>query len=381
MVVMSGVEDANLMEHFSSLEDPRRAQGRRHNLLDIVAMTICAVVAGAEGWDDVELFAQCKVQWFGRFLELPNGIPCSDTFARVFARIDPDRFRDCFRAWVSSVHRLTQGEVIAVDGKTLRRSHDRRADKEAIHMVSAWATENSLVLGQARTDAKSNEITAIPELLQLLEVSGCIVSIDAMGCQKEIARTILERGADYVLAVKGNQGRLYGDLRDLFEGAEESGYKGVPHDWATTLNKGHGRIERRECRTTSDPSCLEYLSTAGDWPGLRSIGMVRSERSEGEHVSVETRYYISSLESDAQKLLGAARSHWGIENSVHWVLDVSFREDESRVRTGNAPENLATMRHAALNLLRQDRHSKRSVKAKRKLAAWDNDYLLSILSN
>ena len=378
---MSDGEGRGFVEHFSSLDDPRRPQGRRHKLLDIVAMTICAVVAGAEGWDDVELFAQCKVQWFRRFLELPNGIPSSDTFARVFARIDPDRFRDCFVEWVRSVHRLTQGQLIAVDGKTLRRSHDRRAGKEAIHMVSAWASENSLVLGQTRTDAKSNEITAIPELLQLLDVSGCIVSIDAMGCQKEIARTILKRGADYVLSVKGNQGRLYDDLRDLFEGAEEPGYDGVPHDFATTLNKGHGRIERRECRTTSDPACLEYLSTAGDWPGLRSVGMVRSERRGGEQVSVETRYYISSLESDARRLLEAARSHWGIENSVHWVLDVSFREDESRVRNGNAPENLATMRHAALNLLRQDQHSKLSIKAKRKLAAWDNDYLLSILSN
>ena len=248
-------------------------------------------------------------------------------------------------------------------------------------MVSAWASENSLVLGQVRTDAKSNEITAIPELLKLLDVSGCIVSIDAMGCQKEIAWTILERGADYLLAVKGNQGRLYDDLRDLFEGAEELGYDGVPHEYATTLNKGHGRIERRECRTISDPACLEYLSTAGDWPGLRSVGVVRSERREGERVSVECRYYISSLESEAQRFLGATRSHWGIENSVHWVLDVSFREDESRVRTGNAPENMATMRHAALNLLRQDKHSKISIKARRKLAAWDNDYLLSILSN
>ena len=201
---MSDGEGRGFVEHFSSLDDPRRPQGRRHKLLDIVAMTICAVVAGAEGWDDVELFAQCKVQWFRRFLDLPNGIPSSDTFARVFARIDPDRFRDCFVEWVRSVHRLTQGQLIAVDGKTLRRSHDKREGKEAIHMVSAWASENSLVLGQTRTDAKSNEITAIPELLQLLDVSGCIVSIDAMGCQKEITRTILERGADYVLSVKGN---------------------------------------------------------------------------------------------------------------------------------------------------------------------------------
>ena len=282
---------------------------------------------------------------------------------------------------MNSIQQLTQGQVIAVDGKTLRRSQDRTAGKEAIHLVRAWAWENSLVLGQTRTDAKSNEITAIPELLKLLDVSGWIVSIDAMGCQKEIAQTILEGGADYLLGVKGNQGWLYDDVRDLFEGAEEAGYDGVPHDLATTLNKGHGRIERRECRTTSDPACLEYLSTAGDWPGLRSVGMVRSERREGDRVSVESRYYISSLESDAQRFLKATRSHWGIENSVHWVLDMSFREDESRVRSGNAPENLATIRHAALNLLRQDRQSKISIKAKRKLAAWDNDYLLSILSN
>ena len=379
--MMSGGGKSSLMQHFSGLEDPRRPQGRRHNLLDIVAMTICGVVAGAEGWDDVELFAQCKEDWFRTFLELPNGIPCSDTFARVFTRLDPDRFRECFTDWVSSIHRLTQGEVVAIDGKTVRRSHDRRTGQEAIHMVSAWASENSLVLGQTRTDAKSNEITAIPRLLELLELKGCIVTIDAMGCQKDISRTILDRGADYVLAVKGNQGQLHQDIGDLFQAGDGTGVNDLPHDYATTLNKGHGRIERRECWSISDPACLEYLSAAGDWPGLRSVAMVRSERREGEQVSVETRYYISSLESEAQRFLGATRSHWGIENSVHWVLDVSFREDESRVRTGNAPENLATMRHAALNLLRQDRRSKRSVKAKRKQAAWDNTYLLSILSN
>ena len=378
---MSGKGKASLMQHFSGWEDPRRAQGRRHNLLDIIALTICAVVAGAEGWDDVELFAQCKEDWFGAFLELPNGIPCSDTFARVFARLDPDRFRECFAGWVSDIHRLTQGQVVAIDGKTVRRSHDRRAGQEPIHMVSAWASENSLVLGQTRTDAKSNEITAIPRLLEMLELKGCIVTIDAMGCQKDIARKVLDREADYVLAVKGNQGQLYQDIGDLFQAGDGTGVNDLPHDYATTLNKGHGRIERRECWTISDPACLEYLSTAGEWPGLRSVGMVRSERREGEAVSVETRYYISSLESEAQRFLWAARSHWGIENSVHWVLDVSFREDESRVRMGNAPENLATMRHAALNLLRQDRRPRISIKAKRKLAAWDNTYLVSILSN
>ena len=374
-------ESSSLMEHFGSLEDPRRAQGRRHNLLDIVTMTICAVVAGAEGWDDVELFAQCKEDWLRRFLELPNGIPCSDTFARVFARIDPERFRACFQEWVNSIQQLTQGQVIAIDGKTLRRSHDKRGGKGAIHLVSAWAAENSLVLGQTRTDAKSNEITAIPRLLELLELQGCIVTIDAMGCQKEIARKILDRGADYVLAVKGNQGQLRRDIGDLFQGGDGTGTPDLPHDYATTLNKGHGRIERRECWTISDPAGLEYLSPVGDWPGLRSVGMVRSQRRAGAEVSVETRYYISSLGAEARRFLETARSHWGIENSVHWVLDVSFREDESRVRTGNAPENLATIRHAALNLLRQRQHSKISIKAKRKLAAWDNDYLLSVILN
>ena len=215
----------------------------------------------------------------------------------------------------------------------------------------------------------------------MLELKGCIVTIDAMGCQREIARTILDCGADYLLAVKGNQGQLHQDIRDLVQAGDGTGVNDMPHDYATTLNQGHGRIERRECWGISDPACLEYLSTAGDWPGLRSVAMVPSERREGEQVSVETRYYISSLESEARRFLGAARSHWGIENPVHWVLDVSFREDESRVRTGNAPENLATMRHAPLNLLRQDRHSKPSVKANRKLAAWDNTFLLSILSN
>ena len=330
---------------------------------------------------DVELFAKCKGQWFGRFLDLPNGIPCSDTFGRVFARIDPDRFRDCFMEWVSSVNWLTQGQVIALDGKTLRRSHDRNAGKAAIHMVSAWASENSLVLGQTKVDAKSNEITAIPELLHLLDVSGCIVTIDAMGCQKKIAEQIMSQEADYVLAVKENQGRSLEDVADLFSWGRRTGFEAMEHDFCRTLEKGHGRIETRLCWTIDDPEQLSFLDTGGDWPGLRSIGMVTAQRRQGDRVSVESRYYISSLESDAQRLLQATRSYWAIENSVHWVLDLAFREDESRVRTGNAPQNLAIIRHMALNLLRRDLTSKTSIKARRKLAGWDNDYLLSILAH
>ena len=283
--------------------------------------------------------------------------------------------------WVRSVSRLTQGQVIALDGKTLRRSHNRNSGKAAIHLVSAWATENSLVLGQTKVDAKSNEITAIPELLNLLDVSGCIVTIDAMGCQKKIAQRIVSREADYVLAVKENQGRLLEDVKDLFSCGQRTGFEGMPHDFCQTLNKGHGRIETRRCWTLDDPDQLSYVETGREWPGLRSIGMVTAERREGGRVSVESRYYISSLGSDAGRLLQATRSHWGIENSLHWVLDLSFREDESRVRTGKAPENLALIRHLALNLLRQDRASKTSIKARRKQAGWDNDYLLTILSN
>ena len=248
-------------------------------------------------------------------------------------------------------------------------------------MASAWAAENTLVLGQLKVDDKTNEITAIPELLNLLDVSGCVVTIDAMGCQRKIAQQIERQEADYLLAVKENQGKLLEDVPDLFSCVKRTGFADMRHGFCQTAGSGHGRAETRRCWTIDDPEQLPCLDTRDDWPGLRSIGMVAAERCQGNEVSLETRYYISSLESDAQRFLQATRSHWGIENQVHWVLDVSFREDESRIRTGNAPENLTIVPHMALNLLRQDRTSKASIRAKRKLAGWDNDYLLTILSD
>ena len=268
VVMMGSREGGSLVEHFGNLEDPRRDQGKRHQLLDIIAMTVCAVVGGAEGWSDVELFVKCKYEWFQGFLDLPNGVPCSDTFARVFTRIDPEQFQDCFMDWVSSISRLTQGQVIAVDGKTLRRSHDRNSGKAAIHLVSAWATENSLVLGQTKVDEKSNEITAIPELLSLLDLSGCIVTIDAMGCQKKIAQQIVSQDADYVLAVKENQRRLLEDVADLFSCGQRTGFEDMQHDFCQTLDKGHGRIETRGCWTIDSPEQLSYLDTGGEWLGV-----------------------------------------------------------------------------------------------------------------
>ena len=369
-----------LSESFSGIDDPRPDRGKRHDLMDIISIAICAVICGAEGWADIELFAKCKYDWLKGFLSLSNGIPSHDTFGRVFSRIDPKQFQNCFMEWVKGISELTQGQVIVIDGKTLRRSHDRSSAKAAIHMVSAWATENSLALGQTKVEAKSNEITAIPHLLKMLEVSGCIVTLDAMGCQKEIAKTIIEPGAGYVLSLKKNQPQLYRDASDTFAYAREDGFSGIAHDFQETVEKNHGRIEKRRCWTISEPDYLDWVNEGGQWKAMASIGMVEAQRSVDGKTSVETRFYISSLLGDAKALLAATRGRWGIENSLHWALDISFREDERRVRTGNAAENLARIRHMALNLLKQDSAGKASIKAKRKRAAWDSDYLLAVIS-
>lgn len=375
MPVLTG----SLMDHFGVLTDPRSDQGKRHQLLDIITIAITGAICGADNWVDIELFGKCKEPWFRTFLELPNGIPSHDTFGDVFARLDPEEFQRSFIEWVQAVVELTEGQVVAVDGKTARRSHDRSAGKQPIHMVNAWASAAGLALGQVKVDDKSNEITAIPDLLRLLAISGCIVTIDAIGCQKEIAQQIVEGGADYVLAVKENQPRLYEDIEDLFAGAEEFAFADIPYETWQATTKGHGRIEKRECWAITNPESLTYIRDWAAWPHLASVVKITAHRSVGQETSTDTRYFISTLHGAAKQIAQAVRAHWGIENSLHWVLDIAFREDESRIRKDHGPQNFAILRQMALNLLKQETTRKRSIKGKRLAAGWDEDYLLKVL--
>jgi predicted transposase YbfD/YdcC len=374
----------SIEQHFASLRDPRVERTKRHKLLDIVVIAICGVMCGADGWTDIEAFGAAKEEWLRTFLELPNGIPSHDTFGRVFARLEPREFERCFMKWVGAISELLRGQVVALDGKCLRRSHDEAHGQAALTVVSAWATENQLVLGQQAVDSKSNEITALPALLKLLDVNGCIVSVDAIGCQREVAAQVVEQGGDYLLALKENQAHLHEDVQSLFEWADNTEFYGLQHDIYHTTNLGHGRWERRECWTISDPSCMTMLADLEQWEQLRTVIRVRAQRSCQGHTTTETRYFISSLAGDTPKpartALEAVRGHWGIENGLHWVLDIAFREDECRIRRDHAPENFAILRRAAVSLLKQEKSTRLGVHAKRLKAGWDTAYLLKILS-
>jgi len=372
--------NVSFLNHFEALTDPRIERSKEHLLIDIVAIAILAVISGADGWGAIELYGKAKYEWLKGFLELPNGIPSHDTFSRVFARIEPKQFQECFLSWVNSITKKLELEVIAIDGKTMKQSYDRNQSQKPLHIVSAWSASHQLVLGQKKVNNKSNEVTAIPALLELLEIEKSIITIDALGCQKEIAALIIKKKGDYLLALKGNQKLIHKDVKNWFELARKEEFAGREHSYYQQIEGGHHRVEKRQIWTVT-VSELPPLHNQSLWTGLKTVVMVVSERRLWNKTTTEVRFYLSSLASNAENIAQAIRSHWGIENSLHWTLDVTFSEDKSRIRKDNSPENFALLRRLAVNLLKQEKEFKGSLKMKRYLAGMDNNYLVQILDS
>ena len=370
---------SSFQDYFATLTDPRcpDAPNSRHQLMDMLIIAVCAVICGADGWEDIEEYGTSQAEWFATFLDLPHGIPGHDTFRRVLSRLDPEALPQCFIAWTEALSEASGGDIVSLDGKTLRHSFDQASGQAAIHMVSAWASANRLVLGQLKVEEKSNEITAIPKLIPMLDIAGATVTIDAMGCQKEIAKVMTDREADDVLALKENHPTLSGDVTRFFDEAKATAFADIAHAYHETVDGDHGRIETRRYWITSD---IEWLGAKASWAKLHSIGMVESCREVGETVQVETRYFLTSLPAQGVRFAQAVRQHWGIENALHWVLDVSFHEDACRIRQDKGAQIFSMLRHIAINLLRQERRHKRGMKARRKRAGWDRDYLLHVLA-
>jgi predicted transposase YbfD/YdcC len=365
----------DFLDHFSTLADPRQSIKVLYPLEEVLLLTLCAVLCGADGWVSVALFGRQKIAFLRRFLPFANGTPSHDQLGLIFGALDATGFQNCFIAWTQSLAHAIAG-VVAIDGKTVRRSFDRACGKGAVHMISAWSSAQKLVLGARAVDEKSNEITAIPELLDLLAIKGAIVTIDAMGCQRKIAEKVLDKDADYIFGLKGNQGSLRSDVELLFNEQMARSFKDVSVSRASSCDAEHGRIETRETFATDE---IGWLKARHDWKGLRSIVMIVSSRETAKGVEQERRFYISSLPADANKLAVAIRAHWGVENSLHWVLDVNFRDDDCRIRKKNAPANFSSVKRATINALKKA-PGKHSLKSKRLIAAWDEDYLAKILA-
>jgi predicted transposase YbfD/YdcC len=374
---MNKLKAETLFESLSKVDDPRREHQKFHSLFDILVISICAVICGAEHWTEMEEFGEAKQEWLATFLELENGIPSHDTFRRVFILMDNIELKEVFVEWVSLAVSLSKGALVNIDGKNLCGNKEPVKGKKALNVVSAWASEASVVLGQVKCEEKSNEITAIPELLKILDLEGCVVTIDAIGCQRETVKQIAEKEADYVISLKGNQGTLHKNIKDYLDWAQRQNFKNIKYDYCSTLEKDHGRIEERRCWVTEE---IAWLEQKQEWKNLKSVIMVEAIREvTGKEKTIERRYFISSLRASAEQSLKAVRGHWAIENELHWCLDIGFREDDCRVREAKAAENLACVRHIGLNLLKQEKSCKLGIGSKRKKAGWDETYLLKVL--